>query len=59
MTSMIDRLGEKYGVPVMHTPVGFKHLGPLMMRENALVAGEESGGSVSYTHLTLPTSDLV
>ena len=44
MTSMIDRLGEKYGVPVMHTPVGFKHLGPLMMRENALVAGEESGG---------------
>ena len=44
MTSMVDRLGEIYGVPVFDTPVGFKHLGPVMMRENALLAGEESGG---------------
>ena len=26
------------------TPVGFKYLGPVMMREDALLAGEESGG---------------
>ena len=44
MTSMVDRLGEQYGVPVFDTPVGFKHLGPVMRREDALVAGEESGG---------------
>ncbi len=44
MTSMVDRLGELYGVPVFDTPVGFKYLGPIMMREDALVAGEESGG---------------
>ena len=44
MTSMVDRLGEAYDVPVFETPVGFKFLGPVMMRENALVAGEESGG---------------
>ena len=44
MTSMIDRLGEIYGVPVFDTPVGFKYLGPVMMREDALIAGEESGG---------------
>ncbi len=44
MTSMIDRLGELYNVPVFDTPVGFKFLGPVMMRENALIAGEESGG---------------
>ena len=44
MTSMVDRLGELYGVPVFDTPVGFKHLGPVMMREDALLAGEESGG---------------
>ena len=44
MTSMVDRLGEIYGVPVFDTPVGFKYLGPVMMREDALVAGEESGG---------------
>ncbi len=44
MTSMIDKLGKAYGVPVNDTPVGFKYLGPVMMRENALTAGEESGG---------------
>ena len=44
MTSMVDRLGEMYGVPVFDTPVGFKHLAPAMMREDALLAGEESGG---------------
>ena len=44
MTSMVDRLGQIYGVPVLDTPVGFKYLGPVMMREDALLAGEESGG---------------
>lgn len=44
MTSMVDQLGEMYGVPVFDTPVGFKYLGPVMMREDALMAGEESGG---------------
>ena len=44
MTSMVDRLGELYGVPVHVTAVGFKFLGPVMMREDALAAGEESGG---------------
>ena len=50
-TGMVDRLGELYGVPVFDTPVGFKHLGPVMMRENALVAGEESGGFAFRGHL--------
>ncbi|MBM3934199.1 MAG: phosphoglucomutase/phosphomannomutase family protein [SAR202 cluster bacterium] len=44
MTSMVDRLGQIYGVPVFDTPVGFKYLGPIMMKEDALLAGEESGG---------------
>ena len=44
MTSMVDRLGEIYDVPVTETPVGFKHLGPVMMAQDALMAGEESGG---------------
>ena len=43
-TSMIDRLGELYSVTLHSTPVGFKFLGPVMMREHALAAGEESGG---------------
>ncbi len=44
MTSMIDKLGAIYEVPVHETPVGFKYLGPVMMSEDALIAGEESGG---------------
>ena len=44
MTGMIDKLGALYDVPVHETPVGFKYLGPVMMRHDALLAGEESGG---------------
>ena len=43
-TSMVQRLGEIYGVPVFETPVGFKYIGPIMLQENALMGGEESGG---------------
>ena len=43
-SAMIDKLGSLYEVPVHTTAVGFKYLGPVMMRENALAAGEESGG---------------
>ena len=43
-TSMINRLGEIYGVPVFETPVGFKHIGPKMIDVNAIIGGEESGG---------------
>ena len=50
-TGMVDRLGALYGVPVFDTPVGFKHLGPVMMREDALIAGEESGGFAFRGHL--------
>jgi phosphomannomutase len=43
-TDMVYRLGELYHVPVLETLVGFKYLGPLMISENALIGGEESGG---------------
>jgi len=43
-TDMVYRLGELYHVPVRETLVGFKYLGPLMISENALIGGEESGG---------------
>ncbi|MFH1381406.1 MAG: phosphoglucomutase/phosphomannomutase family protein [Chloroflexota bacterium] len=44
MTSMIYRLGEIFHVPVYETPVGFKYVAPIMLKENALAGGEESGG---------------
>ena len=39
MTSMIDKLGKVYGVPVFDTPVGFKYLGPVMMRRGCADGG--------------------
>jgi len=43
-TNMLSHLGKYYGVPVYETPVGFKYVAPLMIRENAIIGGEESGG---------------
>ena len=50
-TSMVDALGARFGVPVVETPVGFKYIGPVMLRENALMGGEESGGFGFREHI--------
>jgi alpha-D-glucose phosphate-specific phosphoglucomutase len=43
-SSMLWKLGELFKVPVRETSVGFKYVAPLLMNENALIGGEESGG---------------
>jgi phosphomannomutase len=43
-TQMVDRLGELYKCPVKETRVGFKYVAPIMLSENVILAGEESGG---------------
>ncbi|BCX02976.1 MAG: phosphoesterase [Candidatus Roseilinea sp.] len=43
-TSMLNKLGERYGVPVYETGVGFKYVAPKMTETNAMIGGEESGG---------------
>ena len=48
---MLDRLGERFGVPVIETPVGFKYIGPKMIETDALFAGEESGGFAFRGHI--------
>jgi phosphomannomutase len=50
-TSMADRLGEKYGVPVIETPVGFKYIGPAMTKADGILGGEESGGYAIRGHI--------
>ena len=50
-TKMVDLLGRRFDCPVFETPVGFKHLGPKMIEEDALVAGEESGGYAFRGHI--------
>nr|MDQ6918930.1 phosphoglucomutase/phosphomannomutase family protein [Candidatus Dormibacteraeota bacterium] len=44
MTSMADKLGKEFGVPVYEVPVGFKYVAPKMMETDAVLGGEESGG---------------
>jgi phosphomannomutase len=43
-TSMLNKLGEIYGVPVYETGVGFKYVAPKMVETDAMIGGEESGG---------------
>ncbi len=43
-TSMLDKLGKLYNVPVYETGVGFKYVAPKMLETNAMIGGEESGG---------------
>lgn len=50
-TNMAAILAKHYGVDLYETPVGFKHIGPLMMEKDALIGGEESGGYGFRGHL--------
>lgn len=43
-TYMLDRLGQKYGIEVIETPVGFKYIAEGFMYKDAFLGGEESGG---------------
>jgi alpha-D-glucose phosphate-specific phosphoglucomutase len=43
-TSMLEKLGKLYNVPVIQTGVGFKYVAPKMIETNAMLGGEESGG---------------
>ena len=50
-TSLLDKLGELYNVPVYETGVGFKYIAPKMTATNALIGGEESGGFAFQNHV--------
>lgn len=50
-SSMVDALGERFGVQVHEMPVGFKYIGTRMMETNALLGGEESGGFAFRGHI--------
>ncbi len=43
-TSMLEKLGKMYSVPVYETGVGFKYVAPKMIETDAMIGGEESGG---------------
>lgn len=50
-TSMLEKLGRMYDVPVYQTGVGFKYIAPKFTETNALIGGEESGGYAFRGHV--------
>ncbi len=47
----LDRVAREFGESVIETPVGFKFLGPLLMQQGVVIAGEESGGLSIIDHV--------
>jgi phosphomannomutase len=50
-TSMLNKLGKQYDVPVHETGVGFKYVAPKMLETDAMIGGEESGGYAFGNHV--------
>jgi alpha-D-glucose phosphate-specific phosphoglucomutase len=50
-TLMIDTLCEKYDLKLYETPVGYNYIADLMMRNDVLIGGEESGGISIKGHI--------
>lgn len=50
-TLMIDSLAKKYNLKLHETPVGFNHIADLMMTNDVLIGGEESGGISIRGHI--------
>jgi phosphomannomutase len=50
-TSMLNKLGKLYDVPVFETGVGFKYVAPKMLETDAMIGGEESGGYAFHGHV--------
>ncbi len=50
-TTMLNKLGKIYNVPVYETGVGFKYVAPKMLETHAMIGGEESGGYAFHGHV--------
>jgi phosphomannomutase len=55
VTKLIDKLAAKFGRRLHEVPIGFKYICELMLEQNILIGGEESGGI--GTSLYLPERD--
>jgi phosphomannomutase len=55
VTKLIDKLAAKFGRNLHEVPIGFKYICELMLEQNILIGGEESGGI--GTSLYLPERD--
>jgi phosphomannomutase len=57
VTKLIDKLAAKFGRKLHEVPIGFKYICELMLEQNILIGGEESGGI--GTSLYLPERDAI
>jgi phosphomannomutase len=48
---LTKRIADAYNLPLYDTPIGFKYVADLMLRENILIGAEESGGIGVKGHL--------
>lgn len=50
-TDRVRKMAEAYGLPFEQTPIGFKYISEIMVKEDVLVGGEESGGIAVKGHI--------
>ncbi len=50
-TLMLNRMAKKYGLALYETPVGFDGIAELMLKDDILLGGEESGGISIKGHI--------
>ncbi len=50
-TNLINALAEKNGVDLHETPVGFKYIGELILKDKIAIGGEESAGLTIRGHV--------
>jgi len=48
---LIPRIAQKFGLQLYECPIGFKNIGELMLENEILIGGEESGGIGLSRHL--------
>ncbi len=58
-TTMIDQLATRYSLPLFETPIGFKYIGQLMMEQDIMIGGEESGGIGFRGHIPERDATLI
>jgi phosphomannomutase len=47
----INKMCKAYGIECQVTPIGFKHIAEIMIKDDVLVGGEESGGIAVKGHI--------
>ena len=50
-STLLDIIAEKFGVELIETAVGFKHVGEAMRKYNPIIGGEDSGGLSIKGHI--------